>query len=676
MPYNLNNPVGGIDTTHKRRTQPLLPRPSVLPTSRPPSSSGPNIIQQFQFQQYQPKGHQLRLFFYNPEKLVYNNNSTITHQTPLACTNPTTPAVTINALTIPSSLNPNSYSADTVTITPSVLLPTKPYQLNQTPSTMSTTSTNRPIQLQEAPPFPPVPADGRNCTGSGGRDCVLRDEDVAELAKKLNLRELTKQTFSNPDGLNAMRIADLKVIGTYLSETKSITVKLNGKKENQLNIIKQAIWPNLAGSNTPNGPSAINLSSREPTWSQLATFYSRITSLAFFCRERELFTRVLDASSTHEYVLPFAVRIPMIRLVPLLEGEADVVRPQDKKNRAHLYFYSATHSRVLEAKAVMELGCRCNNIPMKLEPVCWLGFEHVDITNFLNWQTIRDFAARGTDNSPTSDIILHLELPRKVFTHGYMALWKLVAKVYLDTMNAYLDREPNVDEKDTEDDAQLQMVLQESEEANEDLVARVERMFVSKVVDDEKGKDKEREKGRSKKDQNGANDEGEIEMGDQTVSFHDPLVLSRIRHPARGKDCGHRACFDLESLIIDTKFKNYLNKYPTADRCVVHSDGSTSVPTTASNSSLSSSTTSSTASPSPSRNSTPLSSDCGNGDAAARGNKKRKIAQIEVISLDDSDQDDDNEFVGQGSRARKPSQKGKVVNGRKKDVQIIVLDDD
>lgn len=186
----------------------------------------------------------------------------------------------------------------------------------------------------------------------------------------------------------------------------------------------------------------------------------------------------------------------------------------------------------------------------------------MDITNFLNWQAIRDFAARGTDDSPTSDVILHLELPRKVFAHGYMALWKvrrlevkeasfvlfyrekivlvcvycyrdtrpmsaesmrshlfaniriskwtrpntvshlylasyqLVAKVYLDTMNAYLDQEPNVNEKDTEDDAQLQMVLQESEAANEDLVARVERMFVSKVVDDEKVKDKEREKGK------------------------------------------------------------------------------------------------------------------------------------------------------------------------------------
>src|SRR4051812_10509476 len=94
-------------------------------------------------------------------------------------------------------------------------------------------------------------------------------------------------------------------------------------------------------------------------------------------------------------------------------------------------------------------------------------------------------------------------------------------------------------------------------------------------------------------------------------------------------------------LTIDTKFKNYLNKHPDADRCIVHSDGSTSVPVSTANSSLSSSTTSSTVSSSspPSRNSTPLSSDCGNGDAATRGSKKRKI--IEVINLDDSDQDSD-----------------------------------
>ncbi|RUS19805.1 hypothetical protein BC938DRAFT_475665 [Jimgerdemannia flammicorona] len=544
-----------------------------------------------------------------------------------------------------------------------------------------------------------------------------------------------------------MRIADLKTIGNYLAEKKLFLGKLYGKKkEVQLKILKSIIWPNLVAQNPI---ASLPIPSVPPTAFQLSSFYAQIAPLGFLRRERELVAQTLQSGMNipQAIVVPYTVRVALSHLLPLLEGESDVVKHQDKRNRAHLYLFSTTFGRVLDAKSY-EVNA---------------GFQHIDITKCLNWGAIIEYQRRHEDSSVT-DVLLHLEIPKRVFTQGYLALWKvrklgvkeyamktryhhlvasassnltrlLVAKVYLDTMNAYLDEEDPKAEEEV-DEVALETMRRQSEAANEDLVARVERMFVSRVADTEgTKKDREREKGElgyscSKKDQTGANDEGEIEMGDQTVSFLDPFVLSRIRHPARGKECKHRACFDLEvgvffdaflrfnerkanwqcaccsrmvtvevswveeagvmevdcsfitSLIIDTKFKNYLNTYPNADRCIVHSDGTTSVPAT--NASLSSSTTSSTSSSSsPSRNSTPLSSDCATDAAAAaaaaapaRSSRKRKIGQIEVISLDDSEDED-------AVRERRAREKWRSVGARRaspaklpgvKDV-VIVLDD-
>ncbi|RUO96401.1 hypothetical protein BC936DRAFT_142100 [Jimgerdemannia flammicorona] len=530
-----------------------------------------------------------------------------------------------------------------------------------------------------------------------------------------------------------MRIADLKTIGNYLAEKKLFLGKLYGKKkEVQLKILKSIIWPNLVAQkyveliaaasyvDWSRPIASLPIPSVPPTAFQLSSFYAQIAPLGFLRRERELVAQTLQSGMNipQAIVVPYTVRVALSHLLPLLEGESDVVKHQDKRNRAHLYLFSTTFGRVLDAKSVLELNsCRCNGMQLTLEPYeVNAGFQHIDITKCLNWGAIIEYQRRHEDSSVT-DVLLHLEIPKRVFTQGYLALWKvrklgvkeLVAKVYLDTMNAYLDEEDPKAEEEV-DEVALETMRRQSEAANEDLVARVERMFVSRVADTEgTKKDREREKGElAKKDQTGANDEGEIEMGDQTVSFLDPFVLSRIRHPARGKECKHRACFDLEaflrfnerkanwqcaccsrmvtveSLIIDTKFKNYLNTYPNADRCIVHSDGTTSVPAT--NASLSSSTTSSTSSSSsPSRNSTPLSSDCATDAAAAaaaaapaRSSRKRKIGQIEVISLDDSE-DEDEDAV----RERRTREKWRSVGARRaspaklpgvKDV-VIVLDD-
>lgn len=45
---------------------------------------------------------------------------------------------------------------------------------------------------------------------------------------------------------------------------------------------------------------------------------------------------------------------------------------------------------------------------------------------------------------------------------------------------------------------------------------------------------------------NGGAGDDDIECGDQEVNFSCPLSLCRITHPARGKNCKHFQCFDLE----------------------------------------------------------------------------------------------------------------------------------
>ncbi|KAI9598768.1 hypothetical protein BDF19DRAFT_187594 [Syncephalis fuscata] len=89
-------------------------------------------------------------------------------------------------------------------------------------------------------------------------------------------------------------------------------------------------------------------------------------------------------------------------------------------------------------------------------------------------------------------------------------------------------------------------------------------------------------------------------MEDEIVSLICPLGLSRIIHPAKGFECLHRQCFDLETFIkfhehsinlcctICNKELNYkdlqidgifilaLQQYPNDIRCIVKPDGTTS----------------------------------------------------------------------------------------------------
>ncbi|KAJ3189009.1 SUMO ligase siz1 [Irineochytrium annulatum] len=91
--------------------------------------------------------------------------------------------------------------------------------------------------------------------------------------------------------------------------------------------------------------------------------------------------------------------------------------------------------------------------------------------------------------------------------------------------------------------------------------------------------------------------EDDIEMGDTTVSFQCPLLLGRIKHPAKGARCRHAQVFDAISflqcmetsdvwkcivcnkpiaateLTLDLKFLGLLKKYEKADRCVIRADG-------------------------------------------------------------------------------------------------------
>jgi hypothetical protein len=91
----------------------------------------------------------------------------------------------------------------------------------------------------------------------------------------------------------------------------------------------------------------------------------------------------------------------------------------------------------------------------------------------------------------------------------------------------------------------------------------------------------------------------DIEIGDRTVLFQDPVTLERITHPGRFEGCVHLQCFDLTTLIecqinenltgfncavcyvkmeaselrVDTSFLRLLEKYDGENGCVVSADG-------------------------------------------------------------------------------------------------------
>jgi hypothetical protein len=91
----------------------------------------------------------------------------------------------------------------------------------------------------------------------------------------------------------------------------------------------------------------------------------------------------------------------------------------------------------------------------------------------------------------------------------------------------------------------------------------------------------------------------EIEVGDRTIFFQDPITLERITHPGRFEGCEHLQCFDLSTLIeyqmnenlsgfdcsvcyvkgeasalrVDGAFLGLLEKYRGAGGCIVAADG-------------------------------------------------------------------------------------------------------
>ncbi|KAI9324217.1 hypothetical protein BDR26DRAFT_882021 [Obelidium mucronatum] len=91
--------------------------------------------------------------------------------------------------------------------------------------------------------------------------------------------------------------------------------------------------------------------------------------------------------------------------------------------------------------------------------------------------------------------------------------------------------------------------------------------------------------------------EDDVSVGDSTITFSCPLALIRIKHPAKGKNCKHKQVFDAETflsfnekkdtwkcvvcnlrieqndLIIDTDMLRLLQKYSTADKCIVKANG-------------------------------------------------------------------------------------------------------
>ncbi|KAJ1553942.1 hypothetical protein HK405_006461, partial [Cladochytrium tenue] len=59
----------------------------------------------------------------------------------------------------------------------------------------------------------------------------------------------------------------------------------------------------------------------------------------------------------------------------------------------------------------------------------------------------------------------------------------------------------------------------------------------------------------------------------EELAFACPLLLRRVRDPARGLRCRHLQAVDAEELIIDTRFLALLHRFRGADGCIVRADG-------------------------------------------------------------------------------------------------------
>ncbi|KAI8916965.1 hypothetical protein DFJ77DRAFT_439423 [Powellomyces hirtus] len=450
------------------------------------------------------------------------------------------------------------------------------------------------------PPLPTTPPVQRP-TMSHPAYHPLTDADIQTLQLTLSPRsdsELRKM-LEDPSGLDRFTAVDLKNIIKFLNVAKQASLKVTGNKAELVHRIRTALFPGRSpaissGPSTPtsassygyshtNGrntgyggapPTPVLLSGAQPrdpnpptldkAWQKLRTSHLLTYALVHECKTWQ-FVHGHMSNRQAELSLP----LDLAGLEPGRQKAADT--------RFFLHVYSDVSSTFVSEKLLRrDLRISVNHIHIPSNPNASDVQQYVDIT-----AQIRNLPEKSTAR-------VHLMGPASAWPSGIasvlcmttLPIEKAVAKVYEQTLrqngvffSPLSEYRPGFDIFNRSIFPSVEAAYQRY---NSEIVMRLATLS----------------------NKAGANDDDDVQMGNQIVSFQCPLTLTRIKIPCKSAKCFHKQCFDCEAflsfnrtptskwkcpvcnkalngsdLMIDATVSRLLSKYPDADRCMILPNG-------------------------------------------------------------------------------------------------------
>ncbi|KAF7729644.1 SUMO ligase siz1 [Apophysomyces ossiformis] len=257
-----------------------------------------------------------------------------------------------------------------------------------------------------------------------------------------------------------------------------------------------------------------------------------------------------------------------------------------KRNfRLHLYLWSAEWTILPPRCKALYLDSK-NEWTEEDEHLIQRGFMHIDLTEKADWATLFKQSKK--------EVSLRFEFSHGIPGFKFLSLcivWEkspaeLVGQVYMQSATKRISRAMRSAEDSEKIQKEALLILQQCPLDDRYDLEKAEKVFDNCASTFHINKDTVPD--------DDEEEEEEILMGDQRVSVCDPILLSRIEHPARSVYCTHVACFDalaffkcevgrrtwqcpycsvqirsIEELYIDYRVKQALVKYPDVETLTV-----------------------------------------------------------------------------------------------------------
>ncbi|KAI8384630.1 uncharacterized protein BYT42DRAFT_563136 [Radiomyces spectabilis] len=211
------------------------------------------------------------------------------------------------------------------------------------------------------------------------------------------------------------------------------------------------------------------------------------------------------------------------------------------------------------------------------------GYKHIDLTKKMTWSDCPE--------ALTLDFCFQDDTPNVKYV-SVCTVWQytpseLVSQLYLHTATKFISRAITAS-KDTDATQKTAVdILKQCPPKDFSRIPPTEQVFLESGAQFSRGNQGQRYP-------NAESEEEDLVMGDETISLLDPIMLSRIQHPARGIFCNHAACFDacfffqcqlnirvwqcpqcfiyikgMQELYIDYPMKQALLTYPNEERLML-----------------------------------------------------------------------------------------------------------